>query len=482
MTMDIIMLHNYRFILLLFSILSISCVANAQEIEQSETVEPQGQVTVKVPGPKQTQAKKQRDLIAREKKSDTLTKSDPNKVEAKPKRFFGHQLFRHLESAIVLDAPTQALLAQGRAVSSRYATANSPTPGSPYYGGTQRNNVSGNLRNYNESEVEVGMPLWLPGQRDAYEATVTTGVREIDEKLALRRLEVAGLLREAWWNAQRASQDVLVARKRVQAAQEIGQDMTRRVELGDAAQADALLAKNETLAAETELTQTEGAEKIMRVHYAALTGGINPDGTLEIVHSLEDIEDHPALRTPKAALARAQSQAKLIEATPIDNPDLSIFGRTEHNNQYSDLFSDPINPLAPRVNQRTDSGTVGVRFRMPLPTPGRNEPRAAEAAAEITRLQADYERTKRFLVAEIKAAKIALNAAQKAAKSADQRLSVASEQFELSRKSYALGETSAFDLYRVRQIQLEAQRMQAAATVAVGAAISRVNQAYGYTP
>ena len=46
----------------------------------------------------------------------------------------------------------------------------------------------------------------------------------------------------------------------------------------------------------------------------------------------------------------------------------------------------------------------------------------------------------------------------------------------------AYGELSAFDLYRVRQIQLEAQRMQASAAVSVGAAVSRVNQAQGYAP
>ena len=49
-------------------------------------------------------------------------------------------------------------------------------------------------------------------------------------------------------------------------------------------------------------------------------------------------------------------------------------------------------------------------------------------------------------------------------------------------EAYALGELSAFDLYRVRQIQLEAQRMQASAAVSVGAAVSRVNQAQGYAP
>lgn len=462
-------------------LLAGTILVQAQEVD-SNGVNARGEVTVQSPSTNVDKNSGQKAREPSKKKSKLSSGKNIQDDDLRPKKAFGHQLVRHLDMAVSLDAQTTGLVSQGAAVSSRYATANSPTPGSPYFGGSQRNNVSGNLRNFNESEVEAGMPLWLPGQRDAYEATVTTGVREIDERLALRRLEVAGLLRDAWWNARRAAQDVTVARKRVATAQEIGRDMSRRVELGDAAQSDALLAKNETLAAETELSQTEGVEKIARVQYAALTGGLLPDGTLEVVHGLNDIEEHPALRAPKAALARAESQARLIEATPVDNPEVGVFGRTEHNNQYSDLFSDPINPLAPRVNQRTDSGTVGVRFRMPLPTPGRNEPRAAEAAAEIARVRAAYERTKRFVVAEIKAAKIALSAAQKAEKTANQRLSVASEQFELSRKSYALGETSAFDLYRVRQIQLEAQRMEASASVAVGAAISRLNQAYGYAP
>lgn len=463
-------------------LLLLGSISNAQETAISSGAESSGEVSVHAKEPKQSRNSQTKNTIISNSKSKAELAKDIDEIDLRPKRAFGHQLVRHLDMAILLDAQTRALLSQGGAVSARYATANSPTPGSPYFGGSQRNNVSGNLRNFNESEVEVGMPLWLPGQRDAYEATVTTGVKEIDEKLALRRLEVAGMLRDAWWAAHRATREVTVARNRVSMAQDMGRDMTRRVELGDATQSDALLAKNETLAAETELAQTEGAEKIARVHYAALTGGILPDGTLEIISPMGDIEDHPALRAPRAALESAESQARLIEATPVDNPEVGVFGRTEHNNQYSDLFSDPINPISPRVNQRTDSGTVGLRFRMPLPTPGRNDPRAAEAAAEIARVKAEYERSKRFIIAEIKAARVAFVSAQKASKLADQRLMIADEQFELSRKSYALGETSAFDLYRVRQIQLEAQKMQAAASISVGVSISRLNQAQGFAP
>ncbi len=392
----------------------------------------------------------------------------------------GGVLAKHLEMAVLIDAQSRSLEAQFRAISARYATADSFTPGSPYVAGYQRNSAAGNLRNYNETELEAGMPLWLPGQRDAFAGTVTTGLFEVEQRLALRRLEVAGVLRDAWWTAQRAARDVSVARNRVATARDIGADMTRRVELGDAAKADALLAQNETLAAETELAQSEGAVKVARITYMALTGGAPPDGALESVRPPIDIEDHPALRTPLAALARARAQAELVDATPIDSPEIGIFGRQEHNDQYAtDRSLDPSDPI---TNQRTDATTVGVRMRIPLPTFGRNEPRRAEALAEMDRATAEYERAKRVVLAEIKAARETLAAAQRAAKLADSRLTVANDQFELSRKAFKLGEISAFDLYRVRQIQLEAQRMQANAEINVGVAISRLNQAQGYSP
>jgi len=409
-------------------------------------------------------------------KGEVSAKAGGEFAEKRGKKPLGHQLARHLDMAVAIDAQSKTLEAQFGAVSARYATTRSITPGSPYVGGTQRNAVAGNLRNYNETEVEAGLPLWLPGQRDAMEATVSSGVVEIEERIALRRLDVAGLLRDAWWGAQRAAREVDVARNRVVTAREIGSDMTRRVELGDAAQSDALLAKNELLAAETELAQAEGAEKVARVNYAALTGGAPPDGMLETIKPAGDIEDHPALRTPHAALRRAEAQLQLVEATPIDSPDVGVFGRQEHNRQYSTDASQPI------TDQRTDATTVGVRIRIPLPTEGRQAPRQAEAIAEMTRAKAEYEKAKRVVLAEIKAARLNLAAARKAAGLAAQRLSVANEQFDLSRKSFALGEINAFDLYRVRQLQLDAQRAQAAASVNVGQAISRVNQAQGYAP
>ena len=216
------------------------------------------------------------------------------------------------------------------------------------------------------------MPVWLPGQRDAYENKVTAGLLEVEERLALRRLDVAAMVRDAWWTVQRTARQLAIARERVATAHDIDSDMARRAELGDASPQDALLARNETLAAETELAQVEAAARAARAAYGVLTGGANPDGVLEGAVGARSIDDHPALRAPSASLARAETQARLVEASFIDNPEIGVFGRNEHNVQLN------ANP-DPQDFSRTDSTTVGVRFKIPLPTPGRNEPKIAEA-------------------------------------------------------------------------------------------------------
>ncbi|TDX65555.1 outer membrane protein TolC [Methylosinus sp. sav-2] len=398
------------------------------------------------------------------------------KAKQKPKQKppgkpFGLVLTRHLDQAIGIDAQSAALEAQRRAVASRYAQANSFTPGSPYFGGSRQERVKGNVQGYRESELEIGMPIWLPGEREAYELNVTAGVAEIVERLALRRLDVAALVRDAWWTAQRTAKDAAIARDRLATARDIGNDMKRRVELGENAAQDELLARNETLAAETEVAQTDAAAKAARAAYEVLTDGSTPDGTLEAPLPARPPEDHPALRAPIAALAKAQAQMRLIETGFIDNPEIAIFGRNEQGTEPA--TEDPI---------RSNNNTVGVRFRIPLPTPGRNIPRIAEAQAEFDRANAEFGRAQRFVAAEINAARAAVAAARRADGLSAKRLSVASEQFDLARRSFRLGEINAFDLYRVRQLQLDAQRARASAAIDLGVALSRLNQAFGYAP
>lgn len=368
---------------------------------------------------------------------------------------------RHLEQALAIDPTFRSLQAQRDATAARRAAVNTPIAGAPVVSGSIRSDLRG-PRESRDMEVEYGAPLWLPGQRGALGATVTTGVAEVDRRLLLRQLELAGQLREAWWQEALAAREVRLARDRVATARDIARDVQRRAELGDIPPSDALLAENETLAAELDAAQAEAALVAARAAYATLTNGGVPAGSREATRPVPPA--HPALATARAALASAEAEARLVAATPRDNPELSVFGRGE----YGTL---------------TEQGvSMGLRLRMPLGSDARNIPRRAAAEAGITRAAAALAGAERLVQAEIAAAQLALRAAEDAAGIARRRLEVADRQLDAARRAFRAGETGLFDLYRVRQLQLEAAGAEARAAVAVGRAQSRVNQAVGALP
>jgi cobalt-zinc-cadmium efflux system outer membrane protein len=370
-------------------------------------------------------------------------------------------LAAHLEQALDLDAAFRTLAAQRDAVAARRALARSLTPGSPVVGGDTRIDTRG-PRESRELIIDLAAPVWLPGQRGAYGNTVQAGVAEFEARLLLRRLEVAGLLRDAWWATTSAARDVRVARDRLTTSRDIARDVQRRVDLGDIPYTDALLARNEDLAAELGLAQAEATLVGARAVYRTLTGGSDPD--LPPEPPAARVRAHPALLAADAGVAAAEAQARLVAATPRDNPELGVFGRNEEG-------------------RLTEQGlSLGLRLRVPLANSGRNIPRVAAAQADLTRAVAEQALRRRLLDAEIDAARVALRLAEEAARIARRRLSLANQQLDLGRRAFNQGETGLFDLYRIRQIQLEAASTQAQADVTAGRARSRLNQALGAVP
>jgi outer membrane protein TolC len=397
----------------------------------------------------------------------------PPPITAPPMESAG--LARDLDAALAIDATARAIRGQREAVQARNALVRSPIPGSPAIGGSFRSDTRG-PRLANEWDVEVAAPLWLPGQRSALSGTVTAGVEEQERRFALRRLELAGLLRDAYWAVGAAESELRVARDRLATARDIGRDVERRVELGDIAETEALLTRNEELAATLDLARAEAAVSAARAAYRTLTGGseaaLLPPGTSAGLAGARPeprmVEGngatHPAIVAAEAALATAESRARLVAATPIDNPELGLFTRGQGG---------PI----------TENGTsVGLRVRIPLPSEARNAPRRADAEAERTRAEAELLQTRRVVEGEVRLARLNLVAAERARRVAAERRAVAERQLAAARTAFRSGEIGAFDLFRVRQLQIEAAAVDARAEVDAGQARSRLNQALGVAP
>lgn len=371
-------------------------------------------------------------------------------------------LANHLEQALAIDAAFRTLAAQRDAVAAQRALVRSVIPGSPSVGGDWRSGLRAGPGEFNETNLDVAAPVWLPGQRAALGNTVRAGVEEFEARMLLRRLEVAGLLREALWNAASAGRDLRVARDRLATSRDIARDVQRRVDLGDIPFTDSLLVQNETLGAELGLAQAEAALIAARAVYRVLTGGAEPDLPAEPVVARPRV--HPALIAANAGVAAAEAQVRLVAATPRDNPEVGVFGRNDAGR---------LNDLGP---------SLGVRVRVPLASNARNIPRAASAQADLTRAVAERALRLRLLNAEVEASQVALRAAEEAARIARRRLAVANQQLDLARRAFNAGETGLFDLFRIRQLQVEAAGGQAEAEVTAGRARSRVNQALGVVP
>ncbi|NOG70124.1 TolC family protein [Roseicella sp. DB1501] len=377
-------------------------------------------------------------------------------------------LAEDLDAALAIDAGARAIRGQRDAVRSRDAQVRSPIAGSPAIGSSFRSDTRG-PRLANEWDVEIGAPLWLPGQRSALAGTVNAGVEEQERRFALRRLELAAQLRDAFWAVGLAEREWGVTRDRLATARDIGRDVQRRVELGDIPATEALLARNEELTAEFELARAEAAVAAARAAYRTLTGGSEAafeagGRTPRPLAGPANGEAHPAIRAAEAALATAEARARLVAATPIDNPELGLFTRGQGG------------PL-------TENGTsLGLRVRIPLPTEARNAPRRADAEAERTRAEGELLQARRLVEGEVRLARLALAASERARQLAADRREVAERQLAAGRTAFRSGEIGAFDLFRIRQLQIEAAAVDARAEVEVGRARSRLNQALGLAP
>ena len=112
-----------------------------------------------------------------------------------------------------------------------------------------------------ELEVGVAIPLWLPGERAGSGALADAEAAGVESRALAARLRLAGALREAWWQWQRAQVDIDLARDQVANARLLAADVERRVKAGDLARADQHQADGAVAAAEAAAARAQAARR-----------------------------------------------------------------------------------------------------------------------------------------------------------------------------------------------------------------------------
>ncbi len=321
-----------------------------------------------------------------------------------------------------------------------------------------------------EAAGGVSIPVHLPAGRAALSRLVEADTLAAGAVLPLRRLEVAGTLREAWWTQAGAAAEADVLRRRLVAAEGVDRSLRALLARGEISEAESLLGRAEVLSAQARLADARSRAERARTAYAALTGGataaLPAPGTVgQAPERPRPAEGgHPALAAAEAESAAARSEVAWVAATPRENPEVGGFARHQSGSLNG------------------DATMGGVAFRIPLASETRNAPRRADAQARLTAAEARRAEVSRVLAGDERIAAEAERAAREAVRLTSARLELAGRQLAAADIAFQAREIGTFDLFRIRAAQAEAAETAAAARVELGRAAARLNQARGLMP
>lgn len=315
-----------------------------------------------------------------------------------------------------------------------------------------------------EWEVEMSVPLWLPGQKAAQTAEALSSQKEAMAEPHALRLRLAGDLRTAWWAVAAARQTQALAQQRVDTAQALQAEVQRRYRAGELARIDANLAHGELLAAQGALADAQASVQQAERDYLMLTGHQAPQqlNSEQATDRQAPPPDHPLLDAARASVERARARLQWASASRRAPPELAL--RMVRDRGAAGL---PYNH------------TVGIKLTLPLSSSP--QVRQAEAAA-LNEAEAEQEQTQRRLALATDKARSELQTAAQQLARAGERLALDTDTLRLAEKSFALGETSLATLLRARTAALESEALVGQQQIALAAARSRWNQTIGELP
>jgi outer membrane protein TolC len=333
----------------------------------------------------------------------------------------------------------------------------------------------------NEVEFEVGLPLWLPGQRALRQQLAGDEGAGREAALVDARLQVAGRVREALWTLAFARLDETAAQRRIATVDRLVADVERRVAAGVLARTDLLLARAEAAAARSLLIDARTRVEQAMLGWQALAGdrvlpvswveaerasppGRNTSGYAEVDRN-SGIAAHPSMAAALGEVDFARSRLKLASESTRDPPELGLQHRSDRDVTGADYRN-----------------SVRVALRVPLATEARNRPRIAAANTERVRAESGLLQLQRRIEADRARAGAELDGSRAQEANARERLRDASEHLALVRRAFDLGEQSLVAMLRALALADEAQADLDRQVAARDRAIARINQAAGVIP
>lgn len=337
--------------------------------------------------------------------------------------------------------------------------------GSPAVGLSQRTDRWTNREGARETEVSLSTPIWLPSQKSARQAQAQLSAEDLEAQIANARLALAGEVRERLWAVAAAKETLDEAKIHYKHLEAMADEVMLRVNAGDLARTDGMLAQQEALAGKSAVVEAQVKLQEALTRFTTLTGLADiPQPEPEQIGA-EMQRPHPRLLAAKTAVEHAQASMNVVSKSRSEPPTVGVAMRRERGGAGADSAS-----------------SVTFAVEIPIGTTARNRPLETAARTQVAATSTEHAQIEASLRAEIDLARQQLDASQKSLETASTRAALARERAQLIEKAFRLGERGLAEMLRARTVVHEAEVAERQQRIAVGIAHARLNQALGVTP
>ena len=285
-----------------------------------------------------------------------------------------------------------------------------------------------------EFESEVEFPLWRWGQRAAGQDFAEKADRNAERYGYALRYEVAGKVREVLWAVALEEQRQNFARARLKISQRLTRAVQRRVELGDLAEADLLLARSDQMEKRVLAVAAEAAYMQARHRYYSVTRIERaPAQFAEALSAkLEIDETHPKLALTRSKIERLRARLKWVQASGREQPKIALGFKRERG---------------ARDEPHIESLNVGLSI--PFGEGVYVAPEVAAAQVALSEAMAEHDTAVRELERGLHEARHALEVDRAMLEITRQRRALAENYLKIGQKQFDVGEISLLDLLKI---------------------------------
>ncbi|MGB5276058.1 MAG: TolC family protein [Gammaproteobacteria bacterium] len=292
----------------------------------------------------------------------------------------------------------------------------------------------GSQTGYREYEATLAMPVWRFGQKSASQQLSEDMLAQAASEHTAMKWQVASEVLDSVWSLREAEAAQGLALTQWESARTLEAHIKKRLDAGEVARADWILAQQETASREEKYRLAHLHFLQAETLWEGLTGLNALPSDLDSIERVEksSLDDHPLYLNSEQMLSVARSQSKRERKSLQSSPVVTLYAKRDRGEEI-----DPWNE------------SLGVQFTLPI---GKAHVASDLAQAEmaVTEAMVELNNLQRSLKYQHRKATVELNQIESALALARRVDELARARVDVSERAYQMGEMELFLLLQAR--------------------------------